>query len=83
MGKKTWNLVIQTSRLLEMTPGLEPANTATLWHSLFFPCAKMLYTKHLNAISLIRGIRLIELAFMLAMLCQRIAISTNNLLKIW
>lgn len=49
---------------------------------MFFPCAKMLYTKHLDAVSLIKGIMLIELATMLVMLSQRIAISTNNLLKV-
>lgn len=43
----------------------------------------MLYTKPLAAVSLIRGIMLIELALMLVMLCQRIAISTNSLSEVW
>lgn len=47
-----------------------PANTATLWHSLLFASAKTLYTRHLDAVSLVRGMRLIELAWMLVMLCQ-------------
>lgn len=43
----------------------------------------MLYTKHLDAASLIRGIMLSELALMLVMLCQRISISPNNILEVW